>query len=138
MQFIRIIEKTIAYILLVLMTVVLLSAVIELGYEILKAVLNVNKDIILSRKELFGIFGLLLMVLIGLELLACIQMYLKHNTIQAEMMLLIALTAVTRKIVILDATETDPVSLFGIGFLVLVLAIGYYLIHKSQETIEQK
>lgn len=132
MLLIRRIEKFIAIILLGLMTIVVCLTVIELAYEVLQAVIHINKDIVLSRRELFGIFGLLLMVLIGLELLACIQMYLKHSTIHAEMMLLIALTAVTRKIVILDATETDPISLFGIGFLILVLSLGYYLIHKSK------
>jgi uncharacterized membrane protein (DUF373 family) len=132
MTIIRQIEKIIAYVLLALMTIVVISAVIELAYEIFQSAMNMKKDILLSRKELFGIFGLLLMVLIGLELIACIQMYLEENTIHADMMLLVALTAVTRKIVILDATDTDPISLFGIGFLILVLSLGYYLIHKSK------
>ena len=48
------------------------------------------------------------MVLIGLELMTSIEMYLKDNTIHAELMFLVALTAVARKVVILDAKTMEP------------------------------
>jgi uncharacterized membrane protein (DUF373 family) len=70
------------------------------------------------------------MVLIGLELMTSIQMYLHDHTIHAEMMFLIALTAVTRRIVIFDALKADPLAVFGIGFLVIALSAGYYLLKK--------
>lgn len=49
-------------------------------------------------------------------------------------MFLVALTAVTRKIVIFDAANVEPLVIFGIGFLIISLSTGYYLLktrHKS-------
>ena len=48
------------------------------------------------------------------------------------MMVLIAITAVTRKIVILDAKAIEPMVLPGIGFLVVALTAGYFLLRKSR------
>ena len=72
------------------------------------------------------------MVLIGLELMTSIRMYLNNHSIHAELMLLVAITAITRKIVILDSTEIEPMVLFGIGFIILALTAGYYLIRRSR------
>ena len=47
-------------------------------------------------------------------------------------MLLVAITAITRKIVILDSAKTEPIVLFGIGFIVLALTVGYYLIRRTR------
>ena len=63
--------------------------------------------------------------------MSSIQMYLKDHAIHAELMFLVALTAVTRKIVIFDATKVDPLAIFGIGFLVLALSAGYYLVKRN-------
>jgi uncharacterized membrane protein (DUF373 family) len=47
-------------------------------------------------------------------------------------MILIAITAITRKIVILDSKAIDPMILFGVGFLIIALTLGYYLLRKSR------
>ncbi len=85
----------------------------------------------LDVRELLEAFGLFLLILIGLELMASIHMYLSDHTIHADMMFLVALTAVTRKIVILETVETDPLLVFGLGFLILALSGGYFLIRKN-------
>ena len=74
------------------------------------------------------------MVMIGLELMGSVQLYLENKEFHAESMLLIALTAVTRKIVTLDAKALDPMVIFAVGFIVISLAVGYYLIrHKRPD-----
>ena len=56
-----------------------------------------------------------------------------HGTVAAlAWILLIAMTAITRKVVILDAGATDPMMLFGIGFVIIALSVGYYLVHRSK------
>ena len=72
-----------------------------------------------------------LLALIGLELMTCIRMYVKDHTIHAELMMLVAITAITRKIVIIDAKQIDPLIMFGIGFVVISLTAGYYLMGKA-------
>ena len=62
----------------------------------------------LDVTELIDTFGLFLMVLIGLELMTTMHMYLSEHTIHVEMMFLVEMTAVARKVVILDAVKTEP------------------------------
>jgi len=125
------IEKIIATVLLILMGVVVASGAIEVAYEIVMGLIE-PPGFFLGVSELFDVFGLFLMVLIGLELMTSIHMYLDDQKIHAEMMFLVALTAVTRKIVIMDSGAMDPMLVFSIGFLIIALAAGYYLIKKNR------
>ena len=124
-------EKIIAIVLLFLMGVVVASGTIEVAYEIVTSLID-PPGFFLGVSELFDVFGLFLMVLIGLELMTSIHMYLDDHRIHAEMMFLVALTAVTRKIVIMDSSSMDPMLIFSIGFLVIALASGYYLLRKNR------
>ncbi len=124
-------EKIIAIGLLVLMGVVVASGTIEVAYEIVTSLIE-PPGFFLGVSELFDVFGLFLMVLIGLELMTSIHMYLDDHRIHAEMMFLVALTAVTRKIVIMDSSVMDPMLIFSIGFLIIALAAGYYLLRKNR------
>jgi len=124
-------ERIIALLLLVLMGVVVVSATVEVAHEIVVGLID-PPGFFLGVSELFDIFGLFLMVLIGLELMTSIHMYLEDHKIHAEMMFLVALTAVTRKIVIMDTGNMEPMLVFAIAFLVIALAAGYYLIKKNR------
>ena len=133
MSFIKFFEKVehyIAIFLLVLMGIVVIAATLEVAYEIVTGLMQ-PPGLFLGVTELIDTFGLFLMVLIGLELMTSIKMYLTEHTIHAEMMFLVALTAVTRKVVILDATKTEPMIVFGLAFLILALSGGYFLIRKN-------
>ncbi len=121
--------RYIAIALLVLMGIVVIAAIAELAYEIVMGLIQ-PPGFFLGVTELLETFGLFLMVLIGLELMTSIHMYLSDHTIHAEMMFLVAMTAVTRKIVILETGTTEPLLLFGLGFLILALSGGYFLIRK--------
>ena len=124
------IERVIAIALLVIMTVVVVSGALEVAWVVVNDLFQ-PPGFFLGVEDLFDIFGLFLMVLIGLELMTSIEMYLKENTIHAEIMFLVALTAVARKVVILDAKSIDYMTVFAIAALVIALAAGYYLIKRS-------
>jgi uncharacterized membrane protein (DUF373 family) len=124
------IEKYIAVVLLGLMAIVVAAATLEVAYLVATNIFD-PPGYFIGVEDLFKIFSLFLMVLIGLELLSSIRFYLKDNSIHAELMLLIAMTAVTRKVVILDAKEIDPMAMFGVGFMIIALAVGYYLVRRG-------
>ena len=123
-------EQYIATALLVLMGIVLLAAVAELAYEIVTGLIQ-PPGFFLDVTELIDTFGLFLMVLIGLELMATMHMYVTDHIIHVEMMFLVALTAVTRKVVVLDTVKTEPLLVFALGFLILALSGGYFLLRKK-------
>ena len=124
------IEKIIAIALLIIMTVVVVSGALEVAWVVMNDLFQ-PPGFFLGVEDLFDIFGLFLMVLIGLELMTSIEMYLKDNTIHAEVMFLVALTAVARKVVIMDAKTIDPMTVFAIAALVLALSVGYFFIKKQ-------
>ena len=124
------VERAIAIALLALMAIVVISGVLEVAYVIFTDLMQ-PPGFFLGVEDLFDIFGLFLMLLIGLELMTSIEMYLDSNTIHAELMFLVALTAVARKIVILDAKSIDAMTVFAIAALVIALSGGYYIIKQS-------
>ncbi len=130
MDIFRKVEKYVAMFLLGLMGIVVIAATAEIAYEIVTDLIQ-PPGLFLDVKELIDTFGLFLLVLIGLELMATMHTYLSEHTINVEMMFLVALTAVARKVVILDTVKTEPVVVFGVGFLILALSTGYFLIRKK-------
>ena len=126
------IEQIASYALLGLMTLIVLAAILEVAWVLATEFLR-PPGFVIGVEDLFDLFGLVLMVLIGLELMTSMRLYLENHTIHAELMLLIAITAITRKVVILDAYEVDPLVLFGIGFIIITLTAGFFLLRKSGE-----
>jgi len=125
------IERWISVLLMLLMGVVVISGTAEVGYLIVSDLLQ-PPGFFLGVSDLFDIFGLFLMVLIGLELLSSVKAFLKDHKLHAEAMFLIALTAITRKIVIMDSSGVSYMTLFGLAALVLALSVGFFIIRKKQ------
>ncbi len=123
-------EKYIAMFLLVLMGVVVIAATAEIAYEIVTDLIR-PPGLFLDVTGIIDTFGLFLLVLIGLELMATMHMYLSEHIVHVEMMFLVALIAVARKVVILDTVKTELLAIFGVGFLILALSTGYFLIRKN-------
>jgi len=125
-------EKIISSFLVVIMGVVVISATIELTTILIKDLFE-PPGLFLGISELFEIFGLFLMVLIAIELMSSIQMYHTNKVAYIEMMFLIAITAVTRKIVVLDANEIDPIAMLGIAAILAALVAGFYVVKTQQK-----
>ena len=72
-------------------------------------------SLLLSEQELLGIFGVFLSVLIAVELVETVEVYFKDNEVHAEIVLLVALIALARKVVLLDLGKYDPLTILGIA-----------------------
>lgn len=136
MKLIEHIERWVVLGLLVLMLLVVVASAIELAIIIFRAAVEnrFSEDpgfLLLDINELLNIFGFFLLVLIGLELLASVKMYLEDDVVHVELVMLIALIAVSRKIIVIDYGKIDGLTVVGIAALVLVLSVGYYLMKRS-------
>ena len=71
-------------------------------------------------------------ILITLEILETFKNH--HNTIlsKVKIILLIAITAIVRKIITLDIKHSDYFMLIGIAILILSFCLGYYLLSKKE------
>lgn len=124
-------ESIVTRVLLVMMAAVVLLATIELGWILAKDVLT-PPVLLLEIEELLELFGQFLLVLIGIELLHSMKVYLEHREIHLEAVLVVAVIAVARKIIVLDPKQQSDVALLGIAAIMLALALGYYLARRSR------
>jgi uncharacterized membrane protein (DUF373 family) len=73
--------------------------------------------------------GDLLTLLIALEVMQNITSYLRRHVVQIELVLITAMTAVARKVIVLPpGAESKPQLLAGLGVAVLALAAAYWLV----------
>lgn len=91
-------EKAITGVLVVLMAVVVLLSTVELGWVIIKDVIT-PPVFLLDISEMLDIFGLFLLVLIGVELLETIKAYMKDNVVHIDVVLTVAMIAIARKVI---------------------------------------
>ena len=115
-----------------MMGVVLLLNVIELGYVLFMDIFDKPPYFVLNIKEILEVFGLFLLVLIGIELFETMEIYIKENVVHIEVVLTVALIAVARKVIILDVKKLESTTLLGIAAVILALSVGYYLIMKTE------
>lgn len=117
--------------LLVMMAVVVALATLDLAWIIVKDIVS-PPVLLLDANELLEIFGIFLLVLIGLELLETIHSYYLDRTVRVEVVIIVAIIAIARKVIIVDYKSLTTFTLFDVGAVVLGLSIGYYLIRRSR------
>ena len=86
------------------------------------------------NSSLQDIFGSLLSILIALEILENITAYLRKHVVQVELVVATSLTAVARKIIILDLSKIDGLELIGLGLAILALSASYWLIRQANHS----
>jgi uncharacterized membrane protein (DUF373 family) len=127
-------EKTIYALLMVLLMVVLIAALVELINAMYIAIW-LETQYLLNPTEMITVLGGFLLVLIGVELLDTIKAYFIENTIHVEIIILLAIIAMARKVILLNPAPGDSIAfgfeLMGIGVIVVGLGAGYYLIKKA-------
>lgn len=125
-------EKFMIQALMVMMAIVLGLATIDLGWLIVKDILE-PPILILSVDQLLDIFGLFMLVLIGIELLETImKTYLTQGHPHYEVVLSVAIIAISRKVIILDLQKIDSLGLIGVAAIILALTGGYFLMKRSE------
>lgn len=128
-------EKIVISALTVLMGIVVIATTVELVYVLyLDFFVKPRVGILLiSINEISEVFGLFFNVLIGFELFETVKMYLKENVFHAELILLVGIIAISRKVILLDYQKMDALSIMGIALLLGTITTGYYLLKKTHK-----
>jgi uncharacterized membrane protein (DUF373 family) len=122
-------ENAIAKVLLVAIVLIALYALLDLLVALVQIMFTTQLGSL--GKTLISIFGLFLNLLIALELLENITGYLRKHVLQVELVIVTAIIAVARKLVILDLEKTSGVDLLGLAGAIVALSIGYFIIRLS-------
>jgi uncharacterized membrane protein (DUF373 family) len=121
-------EKEVARILTIVMGVVILASVVQLISNVVLKLLQPDSATWLGD-SLIKVLGDLLTVLIALEVLQNVTSYLRRHVVQVELVLVTALTAVARKVIVLPPSADDkPALLGGLALATLALSAAYWLV----------
>jgi uncharacterized membrane protein (DUF373 family) len=121
-------EKLVAKILTICLVVIVFVSLFDLIKILI--VEFANEPFGFFNKSLIELFGLILNILISLELLENLTGYLKKNVIQVELVIVTAIIALARKVIIFDFTKYGGIELISLGFAILCLAVSYCLLKR--------
>ena len=118
--------------LLAMMALVVFLSTVELAVIIVQRMLSGKPHLfLLDISDMLEIFGFFMMILIGIELIETIKVYLEDESIHVEIICLVAIVAVARKVIIIDLYKVSPVALLGIAAIILALCIGYFFLKRA-------
>ena len=133
-------EQVVSLVLTALIALVIVAALVNLIYRTLLLVVFGLLDP--AEHTVFqAVFGMIFTVLIALEFNHSILGVLerKESIVHVRTVMLIALLALARKFIILDATKTEPMTIIGLSFAVLALGAVYWLVRdQDRREAEQR
>jgi len=130
-------EKIIVLSLMGLMSLVIALSTLELAWVIAKDIISPHL-LLLEIEELLELFGLFLLILIGVELLETIQTYHEERHVRVEVVVLVAMIAVSRKIIIMDYKTLTSITLLDAGAVILALGVAYWFLKRLSDKAKVK
>jgi uncharacterized membrane protein (DUF373 family) len=123
-------ERSLAKLLSLALGVVLVVAGLQLLAALAVDLLDLQVN--WTGEALIRLLDQVLVILIALEVLQNLTAYLREHVVQIELVLITALTAVARKVIVMPpGVQKDPADLIGLGAAVLSLAGAYWLVRQS-------
>jgi uncharacterized membrane protein (DUF373 family) len=120
-------ETTINWAVLLMMAVVVLMLAVGFATDLARDVATFMRGSV-TNEQVFGIFGDLLLILIGLELMHTVKVYLQDHTVHVEVILTVALVAMARKVIAVNLKDYQGSTLIGLALLIVALAGSYWLL----------
>ena len=127
-------EHIVAIVLSAIISLIIVFALLQLVREVISLLIADILFTPLDHGVFQVIFGMIMTLLIALEFKHSILKVIERRShiVQARGVIMIAMLALTRKLIILDFAATKPEKLFALGFVILILGIVYYLLRKER------
>lgn len=136
-QVLKVLKPLANFIILALMTLLVISMLlgtthlVVLFYEI---VASPDPYLgLVNVEDLYSIFSVLLILVVGYELFKSIILILKHEDIPVKSILKIAAIALANKVITLNIKSIDATVLFGLSSLLIALGIAFFFFDKEKE-----
>ncbi len=131
-EYVRKFEHLMMVLLMAMMAVVVVLSIVALGSVLVSDLLS-PPHVLLDTQELLGVFDAFLLVLIGVELLETLKDYARERELRAEVIILVAVIALARKIITVDLKAVSSTTLLGIAAIVVALGVAYALIRRTHQ-----
>jgi uncharacterized membrane protein (DUF373 family) len=129
-RYLNLIKKAVVVLVMMMILAAIVITIIATGYQLYHDM--GDNTPILEKREILDLFSYILLIVIGLELLDTIYGLITDSKIHVEIVLLIAITAVARELIVTDYNSSDGLFLMGIGVVLAGVAVAYYLIKKVE------
>jgi uncharacterized membrane protein (DUF373 family) len=132
-------EHIIIMFLTALIAVIVIAAVWNLSLKILFG-LVLSGSLDPSDYTIFqAVFGMIFTVIIALEFKKSLLVIAerRESVVQIRSVVMIALLAICRKVIIFDLRETDAAQLFALAAAILALGVVYWLIRDSDQRLRE-
>jgi uncharacterized membrane protein (DUF373 family) len=127
MKWIERFESTINWAVLLMMAVVVLMLTAGFAVDIGRNATMFLRGS-MTPEEVFAIFGDLLLILIGLELMHTVKAYLVDHAVHVEVILTVAIVAMARKVIVANLNEYPGTAIIGMALLIIALAGSHWLL----------
>lgn len=127
---INILEKLLVSSILLVFSIILILAFVDVAYEIYTDIIAPPLFIV-DANNLMELFSLFLIILIGIELLETIKAYLQNHIVHVELVILVAIIAIARKVIVWDFNKYTFNELIALAIMVATLGITYFLVKKA-------
>jgi len=130
-------ERMVNFVLMLMLFVVITLSVVDIAWMLVEDILTPPLFRV-SARDLLELFGLFLLVLVGLELLETVKRFYLEGEIHLQVIFTVALLAIGRKIIILEPAKHDGLTLIGLGVIILALVVGYVVIRNKGLVIRRR
>lgn len=124
------VETTLVIGILLALSITLLLAFLDIAYVIYRKIMT-PPTFIVDAQGLMELFSLILILLIGVELIHSIKAYLDEHVVHVELILLIAIIAISRKVVVWDFDKHSHTELYSLAAMILALGVSYFLLKQG-------
>lgn len=135
LKMVKYIEKFLVWSILLVISILLVLAFVDITYEIIQKIIAPPR-LIIDAEGLMDLFSLFLVFLIGLELLQTVKAYLKDDLFHVEFIILVAIIAISRKVIVWDFDRYSTSELFSLAAMIVALGVTYFLIKQSDFAIK--
>lgn len=122
----------------VVLVIAMVLGTIDLIYEdvILKAISPDPYPFLIKTEDLYAIFSIVLIIIVGYELFKSLYIILQSNQMPVKSITKVAAMAMANKVITLNLKVIEPIELFGISALIIAIGLSYYLFQKDPEIKE--
>lgn len=120
--------KYVIKIVVVLMTLALVLGTAQLSYVLYTTIINPPYVFMIDVKELYSVFKLCLIIVVGYELMKSLLLIINSDSIPVSPILSIGIIAVVNKVITLDFQTTDGYAIAGMSALILALGTAKFLV----------
>jgi uncharacterized membrane protein (DUF373 family) len=128
-------EHAVILVLTALIAIVIAFALWNLVLKVLFSIVSSGGFDPTEYSTFQALFGMIFTVIIALEFKRSLLLVAerRHGIIQARTVILIALLAIVRKLMIIDLSAADTAELFALAAAILALGVVYWLVRDQDE-----